>query len=195
MNRCPKCGIEYEGNFCPNGCSSAPATPPPPTDISSPTPPAAPVPPATVKKQPKNLLSYIIIAMLAVNIVLTGVSMFLPSGGGSSARSVEEQRQSSKEYEAYQRKVGQNVQLTNVQVETSDYGSSKLTGYAKNISNSDLETVSIDYSFYQGTEFVDSATTYISRLPKGSSVKFSIYVPDEACDSYELYSVEASYAN
>lgn len=23
MNRCPKCGAEYEGNFCPNGCNSA----------------------------------------------------------------------------------------------------------------------------------------------------------------------------
>lgn len=26
MNRCPKCGTEYDGNFCPNGCQTSGAS-------------------------------------------------------------------------------------------------------------------------------------------------------------------------
>lgn len=63
MNKCPKCGTEYEGNFCPNGCN-------------------APVQ-NTAQAQPKKkngcLIAAIIVAIVAVviiGIVVTATALF-----------------------------------------------------------------------------------------------------------------------
>lgn len=182
MNTCPKCGINYEGNFCPNGCGSQGAT----NEASH---------PPVIKKQGGKAIAYILIAMMAVNIILNGITLAaLSFGSGSSTRSAEAQIEETRLMEEYKTKIGKNIEISGVSVETSEYGSDKLAGYATNTTNKDMESVWIYYDFYYENDFVSSELALIDKLPAGAKIKFTLYVPDEDCDTYRLDVVEALYA-
>ena len=185
MNKCVKCGTEYEGNFCPNGCTVQPTA----AGIPQYSPP---------KAKSKNVLSYIIIVMLAVNIVLSGVTLTSQFwGAGSSVMSAEDQLKESRLMDEYRIKIGKNIEVSGESIETNKYGSDKLIGYVKNTTNKDMENVWVYYDFYDDNgNYIDQATGLIDKLPAGSKLKFSIYVPDNMNGgSYDLDIVKAVYTN
>lgn len=67
MNKCPNCGTEYEGNFCPNGCNSA--------VLVSPVP-------APKKKMKPWIIALIVIGAIAI-VAAAVAGIFVLSGAGT----------------------------------------------------------------------------------------------------------------
>ena len=180
------------GGNIPNyygGASASPAASQNPSySAPSYTAPAYEVKPAAPKADSKGILTYIILALLVINLLVGVAGLFK---GGS--RNISTIKKDSKTITEYERNLGKNsVKLTDDKVET-EYSTSYVNGYVENIGSKELTSVSINIKFYQGDVCVGSGSDYISYLEPGAKVKFSVGAYDvESFDSYEIMPIEAS---
>lgn len=168
--KCQKCGIEFEGAFCPS-CGEK-AVPVPLENQSM------PLATATVQQKKSVFPIVLLVINLLATLILGGLIAWNTVGLKSNVKS-----DSIKE--------GKNLKISDVQYVESTYGSGDLKGTVKNTASYTLESVSIEYDFYHDDEYVGSGSDFITHIPAGETVNFSVYCPDEEIDSYAIYEVTA----
>lgn len=203
---CRNCHTEYEGNFCPRcGALNQPTIPEnnaqpqnsqnvqnasayqPLQTMPSQLPAAWQQPQKTGRSLGTIILLSVLTLLTTVNLIFSAMNLFR-----SNSQSPEEQLKASQELTKYRMKFGEDITITGVEMERSEYGSyTDITGYAQNDSDQALENIAIVFRLYSDGETVETATDYIDYLPAGAKLPFSA-MTTSSFDDYELFYITAT---